>query len=1084
MALQLFTFLRLSYADTLDSPSRRWLKDSGGMMQTTGARGLWVRMGVLGCALLLGACGGGGGSSDGADAGGGSAEPFGNVGGENGGGTDPAGGPGGAVEDPLACGVAGDADCPEGFYCVIPADSLQGRCERGCRQSPNSCNPPYECNDDHECVFEQRCEEDLDCGPDLWCDAGACVPGCKLSDPDLCPTTPEGRIQACDGATRTCVPVVVCCADNGDCSQTLPGGCAGETLDGVTSCFNPNPCINRCESDDDCEDDAYCDPMGYCALGCRPDDARACPPGQTCNPDTHTCIFRSCQIDDDCPAAQFCSENEECVIGCRQNPDNCAQGSFCQDNRQCGDGCEVDADCVGRNGPGWYCAESACQRPCMRDADCAEDALCNLDTQRCELGCRDDRLEDNDALAEATPLVFVNGTRYDSAGQALRGCDQDPDFYAFEVPEAGWTVTIHVEYTRANGDIDARLYDPSRQVVALGEHDDDDEDLVFPRANGIVAPSGTYVLEVYARGFDRNDYALTIELTPPGGCVPDASEAGGGDDAAISATPLPLPDLQSEFSVEGRTLCPADEDWFQFRMGERDGLSVQLDVFDMADVDFAVFGPGLPDANDAPAFVPNAFEMGPDGTRTLSMGVPRFNAAIQNGTYYVRVFGADANEAGSYTLTVGVDRERPLCLDDLAEPNDASNRAYDLMLVDGFTRPRVDGQGDELTPGVDLRLDDLWLCSGEQDWFRVVLGANDTLTARIERREAEPTGDTRIEVRDANGRTVGQFGRSSTEVNVARAGNLPAGTYFVSLVGFADTQTNYDLVLTRESSPLRCTPDGFEDAGGNDVRMSAADIAPGPQPNLTLCGFDGDEDWFVFETEALADFTVSISFIHAQGDLELAVYRDGAVFAENEGRPEGHSSLDGETVVLRNRQAGRYLVRVYGLGDPNVRYDLSVDVRPREFQCVPDPDEPNASGADATYLGEGQINGRGTQWLCDAAPRDEDWFQVDIPRGVTRSVLTTFVYGDDGDLYFDVLDDDQMLRASTSEIPRSNSKQCAIIDAADADRTFFIRVTALNINRVLEDDERLDYLLYLVDGDDCDVVGAPSFGADWPRIGP
>jgi hypothetical protein len=266
--------------------------------------------------------------------------------------------------------------------------------------------------------------------------------------------------------------------------------------------------------------------------------------------------------------------------------------------------------------------------------------------------------------------------------------------------------------------------------------------------------------------------------------------------------------------------------------------------------------------------------------------------------------------------------------------------------------------------------------------------------------------------------------------------------------------------------------------------MSAADIAPGPQPNLTLCGFDGDEDWFVFETEALADFTVSISFIHAQGDLELAVYRDGAVFAENEGRPEGHSSLDGETVVLRNRQAGRYLVRVYGLGDPNVRYDLSVDVRPREFQCVPDPDEPNASGADATYLGEGQINGRGTQWLCDAAPRDEDWFQVDIPRGVTRSVLTTFVYGDDGDLYFDVLDDDQMLRASTSEIPRSNSKQCAIIDAADADRTFFIRVTALNINRVLEDDERLDYLLYLVDGDDCDVVGAPSFGADWPRIGP
>jgi hypothetical protein len=47
-----------------------------------------------------------------------------------------------------------------------------------------------------------------------------------------------------------------------------------------------------------------------------------------------------------------------------------------------------------------------------------------------------------------------------------------------------------------------------------------------------------------------------------------------------------------------------------------------------------------------------------------------------------------------------------------------------------------------------------------------------------------------------------------------------------------------------------------------------------------------------------------------------------------------------------------------------------------------------------------------------------------------------------------------------------------------------MRVAALSINRVLESDERLDYQLFVLNGEDCDIVGAPSFGANWPRISP
>jgi len=1021
--------------------------------------------------------GGGGGGGGGADA---SQEPFGSTGGTTGGQT----GGGGAPDDPLDCGVGGDSDCPEGFYCVFPNDSLSGRCERGCRQDPNSCNAPYRCDDAHQCVYDQPCTQDLDCGVDLWCSDGTCVPGCKLTTPDLCPTTPEGRIQLCDPETRACTPVVACCDDSDACAVVRPGTCDGDELAGLTSCVNPDPCINRCADDGDCAQQEYCGPTGQCAVGCRPDDARSCAAGQVCNRDTRTCVARACQIDDDCPAAQFCSDTLECVAGCRQNPDNCPQGSYCQANRQCGDGCAADLDCSGRNGAGWYCDQATCRPPCGRDSDCAEAETCVLATGRCETGCRDDAFEENDDAESARALVLVNGTRYDSGRGALRACAQDPDFFTFEMPEAGWTATIHVEYTRAGGDIDARLLDPSGQAVALGEHADDDEDIVFPRAAGIVAARGTYTLEVYPRGLDQNDYGLTIELTPPGGCVPDGAESGGGDDAAITGSALALPDLQSSAVVDGRTLCPGDDDWFQFRMGQRDGLAVRLEALDRADLDFAVYGPGLPGVNAAPAFVPNAFNVAPNGDRVLEFSVARFNAAVQTGTYYLRVFGADARQTGRYRATVTVDRERALCQDDVAEPNDALARAYDLMRINGFARDRIDGLGRELVPSVDLRLSDLWLCAGEQDWFQVVLGENDTLTARLERTDAALEGDTRIEVRDSTGRTVGQFGRSGEAVNLARASDLASGTYYVSIVGFGDTQAQYDLVLTRESSPLRCSPDGFEAGGGNEVQNLAAPVAAGQRPNLTLCGAEDDEDWFVFETDALADLTVSIAFTQAQGDLDMDVYREGAIFAENEGRPEGHSDRDGETVVLRNRQAGRYFVHVYGLGAPNVRYDLNIDVRPRAFLCVADPDEPNLGVADATYLGEAQLNGRASQWLCDAAPRDEDWFMIDVPAGVSRTLLTTFVYGDDGDLYFDLFDIDQMLLASTSEVPRSNPKQCAVIEASPEPRTFFMRVAALSINRVLESDERLDYQLFVLDGEDCDIVGAPSFGANWPRISP
>ncbi len=1016
--------------------------------------------------------GGGGGGGDGGSTGGG-------TGGETGGSTGGGAGGGGPNLDNCAT----DDTCPEGYFCDVPDGAPRGACKPGCRQDPNTCNEPYLCDDTHTCVLDMRCGADTDCPADTWCNDGACVAGCKAVEPDQCPLTMDGRRQLCDPGSRQCTVAEVCCDRQDACSFALPGTCAGEALAGLGACANPNPCEGRCDEDDDCADTEYCGADGRCATGCRPDDNRACPNGQFCNVDTHACAYRSCGSDAECPNAQFCAPGGECLPGCRTDPDNCPVGSFCLENRQCGAGCDSDEQCVERNGRGWYCDDFSCRRPCAQNADCQPEELCTAEG-RCETGCRDDAFEPNDGLDTARALVFEDGVHFESGATRLAACPLNSDFYAFDTPEAGWEISAALAFRHADGDLDLRLYDADGMVVTESTSGDDDEALVFPPPGAPQrAPAGRWVLEVQPRGLAENTYALTVDIAPPGGCIPDAAEAAAGDDSAVNATPVSLPQLQQQTVIDARAICPGDTDWFALRMGARDGLTVRLDAAPgpQADLDFAVFGPGLPGPDDAPTFLPDAFVMAPDGTRVYSLTLPRFNASIVDGVYYVRVNGLNADQTARYALTLSVDRDRLLCQEDAAEPNDDQNRAHDLMDHPEFLRPRFDGVGDELRPDVDLELADLWLCSGEQDWFRVELAANDELVARVVRREDPPAGDTRIEIRDARGQVVGVAGRNSQRENVARARQLAAGTYYVAVSGVAMTQTQYSLVLNRATSPVPCQADDFEAGGGNEIQLSAAEIPAGRQPDLTLCGVEGDTDWYVFEAPTEGTLSISLDFVHAQGDLDVDVFREGAALAENAGRPDGHGTIDGETVQLRNRPAGRYFIHVYGNGEPNTRYDLNVTFDARQFMCVDDPDEPNGDWRQATELGQAQQNGRATQWVCDRAPRDEDWFQMDVPATATRTVLTTFLYGDDGDVFLEVYDSDMILRASTSEVSRGPAKQCIVIEEAPSLRTFFVRVMPLAVNTV-NGDERLDYQLYLLNDDDCDFVGLPAVGVDWPRV--
>lgn len=1031
------------------------------------AWGLVALMALVGCDS--GGGGGAGGAGGGADGGvGGAGGAGGGAGGAGGGGPTDAG----VVDMGGGESCFDDDGCPAEQYCA-PVNELEGVCRAGCRREagggdgPGSCEGRTVCSEAHQCVQDPRCISDEECEDQgTWCDDGDCVPGCR-PEPDNCLPDDEGRSRRCSPTTRACERLVACC-DGGACATSREGACQ-DVVDGVFSCFADDLCDRRCNRDGACPDDQFCDERGLCSPGCRLDDPMSCP-GQRCDAETRACSPNPCETDRDCSRQQFCAP-QGCLEGCRVDPDNCPDGQECGQNRQCRQtgGCRNDAQCVTDNGPGWRCVGDVCETFCEDDGDCRDGEYCDVAAGDCVEGCLDDDLEENDDRVSATALEIGANGRVSRPG--LIACALDRDWYSFQTAR-GYGARATLRFRHANGDLDVRLHPPEGDARA-SQSQTDDETVTIES----VAAAGTWYVEVFSRGLDTNDYALEVELIPPGGCAPDAAEAAG-DDAPETATAVPVPGRQDVAVFRDRTACGDDADWYRLPMGTGDGLLVELTVPDPGapPIDFAIYGPGRPAPGDEPLFVPNGGD-----AMTLTFQAPRPSPQVVAGDYYIRVASTVPDEGATYTLRVTVDRVRELCLVDSGEPNNRLDDATDLMLIPGFTRPGVDGVRG-LVPDVDLDLDDRWLCAGDEDWYAFEAKAGDSISASVLRQEAMVVGDTLIEIRNALGQVIGQPGRNAQPLNTALAPDLPRGRYYIRVSApAAGTQSQYTLRLSRQAGDVACMPDRFE-AAGNDTRDRASALRAGVVDGLTLCGLDGDEDWYAVTLDAVSDLTVRARFPHLQANLDVDIFRDGADVAENADSPAGHTFTDDEEVAMQNRLPGVYYIRVQAVDGGDARYTLEIEVEARVFLCEDDPDEPNDATMTATDLGAGVVD-RATQWLCDRVPAEADVFRFRVPGGQGRTVAAEFLYGDDGDLALEIVDNAGNRLATTAAVNREISKQCVRIPSFVADRTLFVRVIPLSINRVLQDDERLDYRLRILQGDNrCEDVEPPTPGIVWPSV--
>jgi hypothetical protein len=639
------------------------------------------------------------------------------------------------------------------------------------------------------------------------------------------------------------------------------------------------------------------------------------------------------------------------------------------------------------------------------------------------------------------------------------------------------TLEIALTFAHEVGNLDMRVYGPDGQLVETANSRDDNEAIRLTSTAAEPNPQGRYWIEIYGRGFDENSYTFSVNLLR--GLGPDDAEPDNDRDAA---THLMMPNLEQTEEVNDRTIHPDDEDWFSVDMGQRDGINVRLDMLGNdtgrdSEFSFLMFGPGLPEAGQGPL----AGGEGENGVPYVEFNVARFNFLIQDGLYYIRVVGLNRDQVGRYRLAVSVDRENILCVADTGEPNDEAEGAFSLMDRDGFVFNGFDGQR-ELVPNQDLRLANLNLCD-DDDWFEITLRENDALEVRLERQGAELRGDTEVSIFNAAGNEL-TSGLSGERVNVARIEDANAGTYRIRLQSIGMTRTAYDLVLFRTAGPIACGDDRFDVAAPNNVREQASAVPHGSQRDLALCGADGDEDWYRFDVDGLSTISVSLTFAHAQGDLDLDVYSGAELEPANAGTPAGHSSTDDELVRLENRGPGTYYLRVRSVGQANVRYTLDINVEAVEFVCADDPDEPNNSFQEATSLGNGLVD-REEQWICNRRPADDDTFHIVVPAGAARTVATTFLFGDDGDLFMQLFDADEMLLAgmSTANVQRGNSKQCMVIPASNVARGFYVRVVPLSINNIQQDDERLNYRVLVQAGEDCDAIQPETPGVQWPRLG-
>ena len=167
---------------------------------------------------------------------------------------------------------------------------------------------------------------------------------------------------------------------------------------------------------------------------------------------------------------------------------------------------------------------------------------------------------------------------------------------------------------------------------------------------------------------------------------------------------------------------------------------------------------------------------------------------------------------------------------------------------------------------------------------------------------------------------------------------------------------------------VTCGPDALEP---NDAREEATPLIGDSIAHRDLSMCEGDEDWFAVDVAIGDRVVVELSFLHAEGDLDLFAYQ-GAGAAPI---AQSTSTSDTERLDLSGFE-GRIVFRVFGFANAsNERYGFSF-AREGEATCL-DGNEPNDTRNLATPIANDLGFGTIAAGIC--ASGDLDVYRVDHP---------------------------------------------------------------------------------------------------------
>ena len=267
-------------------------------------------------------------------------------------------------------------------------------------------------------VNQDTCSVHDDCLGNKVCNLTKTPTLCQ--DADMCGNSVIESGEACDdgnsdpqdGCNDLCfVELGFTCVDDGECASAL---CDTSTMPSL--CELPDTCGNgRLELNEICDDGNLILSDG-CDGDCKLEDGIECEKSSDCA--SGICDGTSqpakCEASGVCGNAiqepgEGCDDgNNEAGDGCDENckledenncvgDRNCKEGFVCGAEKRCILECESDGDCGGKT-----CDRGRCLM-CDRDADCADNFVCDQDRQQCKASC----LMDNDCF----PSGFCDSER-------------------------------------------------------------------------------------------------------------------------------------------------------------------------------------------------------------------------------------------------------------------------------------------------------------------------------------------------------------------------------------------------------------------------------------------------------------------------------------------------------------------------------------------------------------------------------------------------------------------------------------------------------------------------------------------------